>query len=172
MEGCLCIPDAGAHVAAFTDASCTTFMLSHWARDRTRGAQLPLAAVVKSQARDAARLYGFSDRGTLEPGMKADLNLIDLAALRIHRPEVAKDLPSGAPRWTQKASGYRLTMVSGVVTFIDGVATGATPGQLVRNPSTVGKRAAGTAFRADRVKLRALRERGRGQFDVRKGVDR
>ena len=164
--------DAGAHVAAFTDASCTTFMMSFWARDRTRGPQLPLEQVVKSQARDAARLYGFHDRGTIETGMKADINVIDFAQLRIHRPEVVHDLPSGASRWTQQASGYKLTMVAGVVTFRDGEPTGERPGKLIRNPYTAAKRAAGTCLKADLGMLRAMREAGRGGFDIQAGVDR
>ena len=158
--------------AAFTDASCTTFMLTHWARDRHRGPQLELEALVKSQACDPARLYGWTDRGTLEVGMRADLNVIDHEQLRIHRPEVAHDLPSGAARWLQRSSGYTLTMCKGEVTFEEGVHTGATPGRLIRNPSTAAKRAAGTNLVVDRVMLRALREGGRGGFDIKAGVDR
>jgi N-acyl-D-aspartate/D-glutamate deacylase len=175
MRSGLCVvgnADAGAHVAAFTDASCTTFMLSHWARDRTRGPTLPLEQMVKANSRDPARLYGWADRGTLEVGMKADVNVIDMAALRIHRPEVLSDLPSGASRWVQRASGYRLTIVAGVVTYRDGRATGALPGRLLRNPSTAAKRAAGPTFEADLARIWALREAGRGRFDVRAGIDR
>ena len=164
--------DAGAHVAAFTDASCTTFTLSFWGRDRTRGPKIPIEELVKSQARDPARLYGWTDRGTIEVGMRADVNVIDFEKLRIHRPEVASDLPSGASRWIQKASGYVMTMCNGVVTFRDGQATGATPGRLIRNPSTEAKRAAGTALVVDKARLRALREGGRGTFDIQAGVDR
>jgi len=86
--------------------------------------------------------------------------------LRIHRPEVQRDLPSGAARWVQRSSGYKLTMCNGVVTVRDSVLTGATPGRLIRNPSTAHKRAAGNLFTADLEKIRAMREVGRGMFDV------
>ena len=66
----------------------------------------------------------------------ADLNMINLAALQIQDPEHIYDLPTGAPRWNQAVLGYEMTIVSGQVTFINGVHTGALPGKLVRNPLT------------------------------------
>ena len=82
-------------------------------------------------ARPAA-VYGFGDRGTIEPGKRADLNLIDLEAMRLYRPEMVHDLPAGGRRLIQKVDGYRATVVAGEVTFEDGQATGARPGRLVR----------------------------------------
>lgn len=92
---------------------------THWSRDRTRGEKLPLEKLVKYNSRDPARLYGWKDRGTLEVGMRADVNVIDLEKLRIHRPEAVADLPSGATRWIQRCSGYTLTVCAGVVTVRD-----------------------------------------------------
>jgi len=88
--------------------------------------------VVKKQTRDTARLFGMYDRGTLEPGMKADLNLIDLSALRIETPAMVYDLPAGMPRLMQTAQGYVATLVSGEVVQENGAATGARPGKVVR----------------------------------------
>jgi len=68
----------------------------------------------------------------LEPGKKADLNLIDLDAVRLHAPEMTFDLPAGGRRLIQRADGYRATVVSGEVTFENGEPTGARPGRLVR----------------------------------------
>ena len=82
--------------------------------------------------RDTAELYGLSDRGTLSPGKKADLNVIDWERLRLGLPELAFDLPAGAKRLIQRARGYDATIVSGQVAFRDGEATGALPGRLVR----------------------------------------
>merc|ERR1712224_881130 len=96
---------------------------------------LPLELCVQKQARDTARLYGLTDRGTLEVGMKADLNVLDFEGLRILDPVLLHDLPTGAPRWGQQVTGYEITMVSGVVTFEHGRHTGALPGRLVRNPN-------------------------------------
>jgi len=124
--------DGGAHVSFISDASFPTYLLTHWARDRQRGDRLPIELVVKRQARDTAELVGFLDRGTLAPGMKADLNVIDFEALKIRRPEMRYDLPAGGKRLVQKAEGYRYTIVSGEVVMDDGTPTGACPGKLVR----------------------------------------
>jgi N-acyl-D-amino-acid deacylase len=77
--------DSGAHMRTICDSSAQTFMLTNWVRDYPEGHpyHLPLEFVVKKQTRDTARLFGMHDRGTLEPGMKADLNLIDLGALAL-----------------------------------------------------------------------------------------
>jgi N-acyl-D-aspartate/D-glutamate deacylase len=130
----LSLSDGGAHCGVICDASFPTYMLSYWARDRKRGATAPLEQVVRMQTRDTARLYGLNDRGVIAPGMKADLNVIDLAALNILPPEMVFDLPAQGRRLVQRAEGYRATVVSGVVTFEDGEATGAMPGKLVRGP--------------------------------------
>jgi N-acyl-D-amino-acid deacylase len=114
------------------DASMPTYLLSHWVRDRKRGARLPLEKAVKLQTRDTAEFYGLMDRGLIAPGMKADLNLIDFDNLRAHAPEMVFDLPAGGRRLIQKADGYKHTIVSGEVTFEDGQPTGAMPGKLVR----------------------------------------
>ncbi|MSO64952.1 MAG: D-aminoacylase [Alphaproteobacteria bacterium] len=124
--------DGGAHVAYICDASVPTFMLTHWVRDRARGARLPLEWVVRKQAFDNACLYGFFDRGLVRPGMKADLNLIDFDALRLAKPYFANDLPAGALRLNQGAAGYVATYVAGEVVQRDGQETGARPGRLVR----------------------------------------
>jgi N-acyl-D-aspartate/D-glutamate deacylase len=124
--------DGGAHCGAICDASMTTFLLTHWARDRRRGPQIPLERVVRKMTRDTAELYGLRDRGVLAPGKKADLNVIDHAKLRLELPELVFDLPAGAKRLVQRAHGYEATIVSGALTFRDGESTGALPGRLVR----------------------------------------
>ena len=111
------LADGGAHCSMICDASMPTFMLQHWVRDRSRGEKLPVETAVKLLAADPARLYGMGDRGTLEPGKRADVNVIDLAALTLDDPQRVHDLPTGAPRLVQRASGYRATIVGGEVTF-------------------------------------------------------
>jgi N-acyl-D-amino-acid deacylase len=137
----LSLSDGGAHCGVICDASFPTYMLTHWVRDRTRGARLPLERVVQMQTSDTARLYGLDDRGLLAPGMKADINIIDLDALRILPPEMTFDLPAAGRRLIQRAEGYRATIVSGVVTFVNGEATGAEPGKLIRGPQAAPARA-------------------------------
>jgi N-acyl-D-amino-acid deacylase len=101
-------------------------------RDRTRGERLPIELVVRKMTSDTAALYGLHDRGTIEVAKKADLNVIDLDRLVLHRPEMHFDLPAGARRLLQRADGYRATLVSGQVIRRDGVDTDARPGALVR----------------------------------------
>jgi N-acyl-D-aspartate/D-glutamate deacylase len=101
-------------------------------RDRSRGERLPLELVVRKMTSDTAALYGLGDRGEIRPGKKADINVIDLERLALHRPEMHYDLPGGARRLLQHAEGYDATMVSGEVVMRDGRDTGARPGALVR----------------------------------------
>jgi N-acyl-D-aspartate/D-glutamate deacylase len=124
--------DGGAHCGVICDASMPTFMLTHWTRDRSRGETLPLEWVVKKQTHDTARLYGLGDRGTIEVGMVADVNVIDYDNLQLEPPHVAADLPAGGRRLLQGATGYVATIKSGTVTFADGADTGARPGVLLR----------------------------------------
>jgi N-acyl-D-aspartate/D-glutamate deacylase len=124
--------DGGAHCGFICDASLPTFMLTHWTRDRSHGKRFSLPEIVKAQSRDNALAVGLVDRGVIAPGYKADLNLIDYDRLQLRTPEVVYDLPSGARRLIQRASGYRATIVSGTVTQRDDMPTGALPGRLVR----------------------------------------
>ncbi len=126
------LSDAGAHCGAICDASSPTFVLSFWARDRTRGPLLSIEQAVAMQSHRPATVYGLHDRGVIAPGKRADINIIDFDRLRILPPKVAFDLPAGGRRLIQKAEGYRATIVRGEVTFENGEATGAMPGKLVR----------------------------------------
>ena len=125
--------DAGAHCGAISDASFPTTLVQHWSRDRDRGEKLPLKTVIKMQTSETASLLGINDRGILEEGYKADINIIDYEKLTLHEPEIINDLPAGGRRLVQKASGYDYTIVSGAVAFIKGEATGVLNGKLIRN---------------------------------------
>jgi len=124
--------DAGAHVNMISDCSASTFHLTHWARDRTAGDRLPLEFLVRKLTAANAELYGFADRGTLEVGKRADLNVIDFERLRIRPPVLRHDLPTGAGRILQPAEGYLATLVAGEVTRRHDADTGARSGRLVR----------------------------------------
>ena len=126
------LSDGGAHCRMICDASYPTFLLTHWARDRSRGPKLPLEYVVKKQTADTAALCGLGDRGVVAPGKKADLNVIDLDRLVLERPRPSWDLPAGGFRLLQDARGYSATIVGGEVTRRHGEDTGARPGRLVR----------------------------------------
>lgn len=128
--------DGGAHVNVICDASYTTFMLQHWVRDREKGRRLPLELAIQMLTKAPADLYGLRDRGVIEVGKKADINVIALNDLALHMPYVANDLPTGAPRLLQRADGYVATMVAGQVTSRNGHDTGARPGRLVRSSAS------------------------------------
>jgi N-acyl-D-aspartate/D-glutamate deacylase len=123
--------DGGAHAGTICDASFATYALTHWGRDRARG-RFELPWLVKRQTHDTAAAVGLCDRGLVQPGMKADLNVIDFARLQLRRPHIVHDLPAHGRRLMQAADGYAATIVSGVVTYRDGEPTGALPGTLVR----------------------------------------
>ena len=126
------LSDGGAHCGLICDVSFPTYLLTHWVRDRSRGPKLQLEEAVKLQSADTAAAYGLFDRGTIEVGKRADLNLIDLEQLAIGAPEMIFDLPGGGRRIIQRAEGYRMTIQHGEVTYEDGVPSGARPGRLVR----------------------------------------
>src|SRR5262249_46284385 len=124
--------DGGAHLGTICDASFPTHMLTHWTRDRRRGAKLPLETVVRWHARETAHAVGLDDRGVLAPGYKADVNLNDYEGLTRREPRMVRDLPAGGRRLVQGADGYRYAIVAGQITYVNGEATRALPGRLVR----------------------------------------
>ncbi len=124
--------DGGAHYSMICDAAYTTHLLTHWVRDADDDRRLPLPLAIRKLANEPAQAVGLHDRGVLATGHKADVNVIDLERLRLHAPHVQYDLPAGGRRLAQRADGYTATIVSGRVTYRDGVATDELPGRLVR----------------------------------------
>ena len=125
--------DGGAHCGILCDASLPTYMLTHWSRDRDRGARFALEQVVAMQTSRTAALYGFDDRGVVAPGLRADLNVIDLDGLRLSPPEMVHDLPAGGRRLIQRATGFAATICAGEPVRLDDESTGSRPGRLVRS---------------------------------------
>jgi N-acyl-D-aspartate/D-glutamate deacylase len=126
------LADAGAHVNLISDGSMPTTQLKHWCGGRKRGEGLPVEFIVEKQTRRNARLYGMQDRGTLEVGMRADVNVIDMDSLAVALPVSYNDLPAGGARLLQSVSGYEATVLNGVVTRRQDKDTGERPGRLVR----------------------------------------
>ena len=126
------LSDAGAHVNLIFDAVAPTYQLTHWVRDRSRGPKLPIELIVHKQTQRNAELFGLHDRGSLEVGKRADLNLFDLQRLQLGRLEVHDDLPAGGSRILQSAQGYLNTFVAGVKTRENDQDTGARPGRVIR----------------------------------------
>ena len=126
------LSDGGAHCGVIADAGMPSFILSHWARDRDKGEQFELEFLVRKLSRDTAEAYGMTDRGLLQEGYLADINVIDFDALQLHRPEAVYDLPTGGKRLVQTVEGYRHIVKRGQEIFRDNLHTGALPGKLVR----------------------------------------
>jgi N-acyl-D-aspartate/D-glutamate deacylase len=129
------LSDAGAHVGTVCDASATTFLLTHWARDRPErspGDRLTLQRAVHLLSGRNAAYLGLADRGRIAPGLRADLNLIDPVRLGVGTPHLVRDMPAGGKRFLQKGQGYVGTWVAGQCVQRDGEITAARPGHLVR----------------------------------------
>lgn len=124
--------DGGAHVGIICDASFPTTLLTHWTRDRTRGPKLPIEWVIHGQTQKNAELVGLKDRGVLQVGMRADINVIDYDNLTLFPPTIVHDLPAGGKRLIQRAKGYTATLVNGEVAFREGEPTGILGGKLIR----------------------------------------
>jgi N-acyl-D-aspartate/D-glutamate deacylase len=128
------LSDGGAHVGTICDASFPTYLLMHWGRDRDHG-RIPIETLVHKQTGQTSSYIGLRDRGTIAPGLRADLNVIDLGRLALQAPKLQADLPAGGCRLMQRAEGYRATLVAGRVIARDGALTDARPGRLVRGPT-------------------------------------
>ena len=124
--------DGGAHYSTICDAAYTTYFLTYWVRDARGEKAVALPYAIRKLTSEPAHAVGLDDRGLVKPGYKADLNVIDLDRLHLYAPHISYDLPAGGRRLTQRADGYEATIVSGVVTYRNGRATGALPGRLVR----------------------------------------
>ena len=125
------LSDGGAHVGTICDASFPTFLLTHWTRDRSDG-RIPLARAIQMLSADGADYLGLKDRGRLNVGMRADINVIDHEKLRLGAPQMVRDLPAGGQRLLQPVSGYRATFVAGEQVIANDEVTDARPGRLVR----------------------------------------
>jgi len=123
--------DSGAHVAQIMDSSLQTHLLSHWVRDRQ---EFTLEEAVRLITYDTSTAWGLHDRGLIREGMNADLVVFDPDTIVQDMPELINDLPAGAPRLKQTATGISTTVVNGEVLLENNEHTGNLPGRLVRGP--------------------------------------
>ncbi|MYE23069.1 MAG: amidohydrolase family protein [Gammaproteobacteria bacterium] len=122
--------DAGAHVSQIMDAGWPSFVLSHWIRDT---GLYSMGEGIRRLTSGPARVLGLKDRGTLAPGMRADINVFNPAEVAELQPELVHDFPGGAPRYIQRSKGYKTTLVNGAVTLVDGEHTGERAGEVLRH---------------------------------------
>lgn len=125
--------DGGAHLKVICDAAMPTFQLAYWTRERSRGERVPLPFMVEKLTSAPAKLYNLNDRGSLEVGKRADINVIDYDRLTLEKPRMVYDLPAGSGRILQGSKGYLATIVAGVPTRLNDTDTGARPGRLIRS---------------------------------------
>lgn len=123
--------DSGAHVAQIMDSSLQTHLLSHWVRDKQA---FTLEQAVRLITFDTASAWGLHDRGLLRVGLNADLVVFDPARIAPNMPELLNDLPAGASRLKQTATGIAATIVNGRTLLRENEPTGNLPGRLVRGP--------------------------------------
>jgi len=126
------LADAGAHVGQIMDASQPTFLLTYWVRERQRWT---IEEAIRRLTSDTADLFGVTDRGRLEVGAFADVNVIDFEQLHLPIPEYVHDFPNGAGRYVQGSSGYDYTLVNGEVFMDHGEHTGVFAGRMIRSNS-------------------------------------
>jgi len=127
--GILALSDAGAHVDTLSDQGFTTHLLSHWVRERQA---LSLEEAVHLLTSAPAGLYGLSGRGKIRPGFAADLVLFDPATVGLERTELTTDLPGGAARLIQRATGVEYVLVNGGVLIDAGKQTTVRSGAVLR----------------------------------------
>jgi N-acyl-D-aspartate/D-glutamate deacylase len=127
--------DAGAHVSQIMDAGWASFVLSHWVREE---GLFSIGEAIRRMTSGPARIIGLRDRGTLAPGMRADVNVLDPDVVAECQPEIVHDFPGGAPRFIQRSRGYKATLVNGRTNVLEGEYTGARAGQVLRHQASVG----------------------------------
>ncbi|MBU6330587.1 MAG: amidohydrolase family protein [Acidobacteria bacterium] len=120
------LADSGAHVGQILDASQPTFFLSYWIRER---GLMSIGEGVHQLTGRPAELFGFTDRGRLAVGARADINVFSLEELSLPLPTFQRDFPAGAGRFVQRSQGYDATIVNGSVFMERGEHTGAMAGR-------------------------------------------
>jgi N-acyl-D-aspartate/D-glutamate deacylase len=121
--------DSGAHVSQVFDSSIYSHLLAYWVRERQA---LPIEKAVQMITSRPADIWRLHDRGRLAPGKAADVTIFDPETIAPLMPKVTHDLPAGAVRIEQRATGFAATIVNGRVLTRNGEATDARPGRLLR----------------------------------------
>ncbi len=124
------VGDAGAHISMISDVGWASFVLSYWHRER---GEFSLEEAIHMLTAKQARVLDFKDRGILQVGLKADINVIDIDRVAERQPKRVYDFPQNAPRLLQRAVGYRNTVVNGQVILENDELTGERSGRVLRN---------------------------------------
>lgn len=125
----MCFSDSGAHVSQIFDSSIYTHLLAYWVHERQ---EFTLEEAVRMMTSRPAAVWRLADRGRLAPGCAADITVFDPETVAPLMPTVVDDLPGGAIRIEQRATGIEATIVNGEVLTRHGKATDHRPGRLLR----------------------------------------
>jgi N-acyl-D-amino-acid deacylase len=129
------LADSGAHVGQLCDACFATDVLGNWVRDR---GVMPLERAIHKLTAEPAGVYGLTNRGVVEPGRAADLNVFDPATVAPGPLRRIRDFPADGERLTaDQPAGMIHTLVNGVAVRADGEmvadALASKPGHLLRS---------------------------------------
>lgn len=124
------VGDAGAHVSLVMDAGWSSFFISHWYRDKRA---FSLEETIHMLTAKQNRVLNLADRGALEVGRKADINVLDIDQVEERQPQRVCDFPGGAPRLIQHGMGYRNTLVNGRIILEQNELTGERSGEVLRS---------------------------------------
>ena len=122
--------DSGAHLSQIFDSSIYSYFLGYWVRERQA---VRLESAIEMMTSRPAAIWGLHDRGRIAPGFAADITVFDPDTVGPRMPTVVDDLPGGAHRLEQRADGFVATIVNGSILTMDGEATEARSGQLLRS---------------------------------------
>lgn len=123
------LADTGAHAGQICDADAGTHFLAHWVRDKRI---MGFEKAIHKMTKQSTDVLGLIDRGVLETGKFADINVFDRETLQIGYPEYVNDFPHGKGRLRVNATGYAATIVNGEIVTEQGKNTGARPGRVIR----------------------------------------
>jgi len=124
------ISDGGAHVDMLCNAGYPSYLLGRFVREKQA---LTLEYAVQRITSEPAQFFGLADRGTLWPGLVADITIFDMSTVGSpERPEIRHDLPGGGRRLVTQAEGIQYTIVNGQILYEGQRHTGVLPGQVIR----------------------------------------
>ena len=129
------LADSGAHVSQLCDACFATDLLGNWVRGRE---VMTMERAIHKLTAEPASVYGFSDRGLIEPGKAADICVFDPATVAPGPLRRIYDFPADGERLTADSpEGVIHVLVNGTPIRENGhhlvEGLDARPGQVIRH---------------------------------------
>ncbi|MBV9951781.1 MAG: amidohydrolase family protein, partial [Acidimicrobiia bacterium] len=116
------------------DRMCGAPYTTRFLGDTLRGRKLvSVERAVQLMTEAPAKLFGIRDRGRVVEGGHADLVVIDPDSVGAEHATLVHDLPGNTARLTAQSFGVSRVFVNGALTVVDGEATGALPGTILRS---------------------------------------